>query len=72
MVGRIDMLGGGSEQEARDDDIDVDGPFPAPTDGTATTIRFTGVNVQIVNGLNATNGSPSNRSSVSPLLTQWR
>ncbi|MFN0059278.1 MAG: hypothetical protein ACKVX7_12560 [Planctomycetota bacterium] len=28
--------------------------------GTAKTIRFTGVNVQIVNGLGATNGNPSN------------
>lgn len=30
---------------------------------TATTIRLTGVNLQIVNGLNATNGNPSDRSS---------
>ena len=32
--------------------------------GTAKTIRFTGVNVQIVNGLKSTNGNPFNPDSV--------
>ncbi len=36
---------------------------------TSTTMLFTGVNVQIVNGLNATNGFPSNRSSTNPAET---
>ena len=33
--------------------------FSGPIGATATTIRFTGVNVQIVNGLGATNGYPT-------------
>ncbi len=34
------------------------------------TIRFTGVNVQVVNGLGATNGSPNDDGSVDPLVTR--
>ncbi len=41
--------------------------FSGPIGATATTIRFTGVNLQIVNGLNATNGFPRNR-----LRGPWR
>ena len=37
--------------------------------GLAKTIRITGVNVQIVNGLGATNGFPANPGSTDPLLT---
>ncbi len=37
--------------------------------GTAKTIRFTGVNVQIVNGLEATNGFPEDPNSVNPVQT---
>ena len=37
--------------------------------GTAKTIRFTGVNVQIVNGLGATNGFPDDSASVDPAQT---
>ncbi|MAB78013.1 MAG: hypothetical protein CMJ89_01555 [Planctomycetes bacterium] len=38
--------------------------------GLAKTIRFTGVNVQIVNGLGATNGLPGDPDSVDLLVTQ--
>ncbi len=37
--------------------------------GTAKTIRFTGVNVQVVNGLESTNGFPFDPDSVDPLDT---
>ncbi len=37
--------------------------------GTAKTIRFTGVNVQIVNGLEATNGFPDDPDSFDPVQT---
>ena len=37
--------------------------------GTAKTIRFTAVNVQIVNGLGATNGYPTAPNSMNPVLT---
>lgn len=37
--------------------------------GEATTIRFTGVNLQIVNGLEATNGHPGDPASFDPALT---
>jgi len=37
--------------------------------GTAKTIRFTGVNVQVVNGLGSTNGFPGDPDSVDPLDT---
>ena len=36
---------------------------------TAKTIRFTGVNVQIVNGLGATNGNPDNPNFLDPAVT---
>ncbi len=42
-------------------------------DGTGTlrkTIRFTGVNVQIVNGLGASNGFPADPDSINPGLVQ--
>lgn len=38
--------------------------------GTTKAIRFTGVNVQIVNGLGATNGYPPDPTSVDPTLTE--
>ena len=39
--------------------------LPVDNDGnTAKTIRFTGVNVQIVNGLGATNGNPDDPNSL--------
>lgn len=38
--------------------------------GTAKTIRFDSVNVQIVNGLDATNGNPSNPTSTSNFVVQ--
>ena len=38
--------------------------------GTVKTILFSGVNVQIVNGLGATNGRPDNPDSINPLFTQ--
>ncbi len=37
--------------------------------GTAKTIRFTGVNVQIVNGLGATNGNPADPGSLEVTVT---
>ncbi len=37
--------------------------------GMAKTIRFTGVNVQVVNGLKSTNGFPFDPDSVDPLDT---
>ncbi len=37
--------------------------------GTAKTIRFTGVNVQVVNGLWATNGFPQQPNSANPVQT---
>jgi hypothetical protein len=37
--------------------------------GLVKTIRFTGVNVQIVNGLGATNGYPADPLSIDPNLT---
>ena len=43
--------------------------LPDGLGGTAKTIRFTGVNVQIVNGLEATNGFPFDPDSLDPFLT---
>ncbi len=37
--------------------------------GSVPTIRFTGANVQIVNGLGATNGNPNDVISIDPVLT---
>ena len=37
--------------------------------GTARTLRFEGINVQIVNGLGATNGYPTDPSSTDPAVT---
>ena len=37
--------------------------------GTATTVRFKDVNVQIVNGLGATNGFPDDPDSLDPVQT---
>src|SRR5205823_6585224 len=42
---------------------------PTNTSGAAA-VRFTGVNVQIVNGLGATNGYPTNPFISDPALTQ--
>jgi len=43
--------------------------LPDGLGGTAKTIRFTGVNVQVVNGLESTNGFPFDPDSVDPLDT---
>jgi len=43
--------------------------LPDGLGGTAKTIRFTGVNVQVVNGLKSTNGFPGNPDSVDPMDT---
>ena len=37
---------------------------------TSTTVVFEGVNVQIVNGLGATNGAPDGPFSVDPAVTR--
>lgn len=44
--------------------------LPDGQGGTVPTIRFTGVNVQIVNGLGATNGYPADPASSDPTLTR--
>ena len=38
--------------------------------GTVKTLRISGINVQVVNGLDATNGFPGNPDSTDPLDTQ--
>ncbi|MBK7875563.1 MAG: hypothetical protein IPJ77_07400 [Planctomycetes bacterium] len=43
--------------------------IPDGQGGSSETIRFTGVNVQIVNGLGATNGYPADPSTFDPALT---
>ncbi len=43
--------------------------LPDGLGGPAKTIRFTGVNVQVVNGLKSTNGFPFDPDSVDPLDT---
>jgi len=44
--------------------------LPDGQGGTVKTIRVTGVNLQLVNGLGATNGYPLDPASQDPMLTQ--
>ena len=44
--------------------------LPVDNQGSiAKTVRFSGVNLQIVNGLGATNGNPANPSAIAPSVT---